>query len=101
MPTILNYQSTQSAFWVGRAAEPLHQISKASYTGWIADVLCWADGSALLLPQFGLLESCTAAQMIECLPALLQQCGDEEGAPLLKRRRRGALGQRTGTQPRA
>jgi len=61
------------------------QVPEESYSAWLS-ALCWLEGD-LILPQFGLLESRTAAQLLALLPDALEQLpGEDTGAPLLKRR---------------
>jgi len=60
-------------------------VPEASYSAWLS-ALCWLEGD-LILPQFGLLKSRTAAQLLAVLENALKQLpGDDSGKPLLKRR---------------
>lgn len=61
------------------------QVSEESYSAWLS-ALCWLGGD-LIVPQFGLLKSRTAAELLALLPGALEQLSEEDtGAPLLKRR---------------
>jgi hypothetical protein len=56
-----------STFWVRARGPTLQQVSKEVYTAWISSALCWADRD-LSLPQFSLLEKCSATHLIDSLP---------------------------------